>query len=114
MRHTDNRFYWLAADEVQARHVTDVKVWNGRLAPATLQANVFAANQIHVRVSGINQVTVWLGPSMIDFAKPVTFRVNGRQVGPMRVQPSLATLLEDFYERGDRQQLYFARLSGRP
>ncbi len=111
MRPTDNRFYWLATDAVQPGRVNDVATWNPRLAPATLQATIFSGNQIHVRTTGVNQVCVWLGPSMIDFTKPVTLRVNSRQIGPLLVRPSLQTLLEDFYQRGDRQQLYFARLS---
>jgi pimeloyl-ACP methyl ester carboxylesterase len=111
MRPTDNRFYWLAADEVQARHCNDVAKWKPLLTPATLQANIFSGNQIHVRTTGINHGSVWLGPTMIDFTKPATLRVNSRQLGPLPVRPNLETLLTDLHQRGDRQQLYFARLS---
>jgi pimeloyl-ACP methyl ester carboxylesterase len=110
MRPTDNRFYWLEA-EVNPRHVNDADRWNSRLAPATLQADIFAANQIHLRTSGISQVTVWLGPNMIDFNKPVSFRINTLQAGAVPARANLETLLEDVYLRGDRQQLYFARLN---
>ena len=112
MRLTDNRFYWLEA-ELQPRHVNYVPNWSKHLAPATLQANIFAGNLIHVRTKGANQVTVWLGPSMIDFNKPVTLRVNGQQLRPVRVEPKLEILLEDVYHRGDRQRPYFARVSAK-
>jgi len=110
MRLTDNRFYWLGA-EVQARYVNDSARWNPRMAAATLQANIFSGNQVHLHTTGINQATVWLGPSMIDFTKPVTLRVNNQHVSPIPVHASLETLLEDVYLRGDRQQLYFARVT---
>ncbi len=59
----------------------------------------------------MRQVTVWLGRDMIDFTKPVTINVNG-QIRWMnkRVEPSLPTLMEDFYARGDRQRLFFAKV----
>jgi pimeloyl-ACP methyl ester carboxylesterase len=110
MRLTDHRFYWLEG-EVQPRHVNDADRWNSRLAPATLQANIFSANQIHLHTTGISQATIWLGPNMIDFTKPVSFRINSSSSGPVPVRATLDTLLEDVYQRGDRQQLYFARLT---
>ena len=49
---------------------------------------------------------------MIDFEKPVTVTVNGK-IGwaNRRVVPDLATVLEDFYIRGDRQRLFVAKLT---
>ena len=48
---------------------------------------------------------------MVDFDKPVTVRVNGHPLWSNRkVQPSLTTLLEDFYQRGDRRRLFVARI----
>jgi len=32
------------------------------------------------------------------------------KVAKRRIQPSLAVLLEDIYQRGDRQQLYLAKI----
>ena len=46
---------------------------------------------------------------MIDFAKPVTVQINRRDYWRNKlVTPSAATMLEDFYERGDRQRLFMA------
>jgi hypothetical protein len=61
---------------------------------------------------GLKQVTVWLGQEMlIDFDKPLVVLVDGTQRLKRRVQPSLGTLLEDFYARGDRQRLFLAKIS---
>jgi pimeloyl-ACP methyl ester carboxylesterase len=113
MRLTDNRFYWLTTDEVQGLYVNKVPKWNARLTPAMLQASIFSDNKIYVRTTGVNQVTVWLGPSMIDFNKKVTLRINGRDSRPIQVRPSLEIMLDDFFQRGDRQQLYFARVAAK-
>ena len=48
---------------------------------------------------------------MIDFTKPVTVKINRRAYWTNKlVTPSAATMLEDFYERGDRQRLFMAKL----
>ena len=63
---------------------------------------------------GFKRVTVWLGPGMIDFEKPVTIRVNSRIESNRKIQPTLGTLVEDFYLRGDRQRLFFAKVEFTP
>ena len=48
---------------------------------------------------------------MIDFDKPVTFFINSQITRANRkVVPSLSTLLEEFYQHGDRQRLFVAKL----
>ena len=43
--------------------------------------------------------------------KPVTIRINGSpRLNNRKVAPSMKTMLEDFYARGDRQRLFLARL----
>lgn len=123
MRHGDNRFYWLGTEEVHDRYLNDVGSWRHTTRPATLQANISVGNVLekgkarvwtglHVRTRGVKQVTVWLGPGMIDFSKPLQLYVNGQQVGRSReVQPSLETLLEGLATTGDRQRLYFAKIA---
>jgi hypothetical protein len=60
---------------------------------------------------------LWLGRNaqgidQIDFDRPVTVRVNMAPVWNNRkVKPSLAALLEDLFERGDRQQLILLKLA---
>jgi hypothetical protein len=66
----------------------------------------------NVRTRGVRQVTVWLGAGMtIDFEKPVSVTLNQRTImNKRKVTPSLGVLLEDFYQRGDRQRLFFVKL----
>jgi hypothetical protein len=48
---------------------------------------------------------------MVDFEKPVTVRVGLQAyVANRKVTPSLGVLLEDLYRRGDRRQLYVAKV----
>jgi predicted esterase len=112
MRPTDNHFYWLSTEEVLDRNLNEARSWNNRTAPATLQASISQGNLINLHVYGLKQVTVWLGSGMIDFEKPVTFRINGRETAWRNrpVKPNLGVLLEDFYQRGDRQRLFWARV----
>ena len=67
-------------------------------------------NQINVKTYGLKQVTVWLGPNMIDFTKPVVIYHKGEQLKQRMVQPSLTTLLEDFLHQWDRQRLFLAKI----
>jgi hypothetical protein len=115
MRAADNRFYWLDVADVAPGCLNDGDKdgWSWRKPPALLCAVIGEGNQIGVRARGIRQVTVWLARGTIDFDKPVTVRVNlavQNAWNKRKVTPSLTTMLEDFYDRGDRQRLYLARL----
>jgi hypothetical protein len=110
MRSSDTRFYWLSTDGIRADHVIDDGQWKSRVIPATLQGYI-REGSINVTVRSLKQVSVWLSRDMIDFTKPVTVRVNGViRWNNRRVAPSLVTMLEDLYARGDRQRLYWAKL----
>ncbi len=111
MRATDNHFYWLSAEEINDRQANDRRTWRARVVPASFQAQIGTGNQINVNAHGFKRITIWLGQGMIDYEKPVTVHVNLR-VGwsNRKVTPSLGTLLEDFYLRGDRQRLFWAKL----
>ncbi|MCS6851133.1 MAG: PHB depolymerase family esterase [Gemmataceae bacterium] len=114
LRATDNRFWWLAADVIDSRNLNQGTLWDSRIVPAALQARIREGNQIVVFTRGIRQLSVWLGPGMtIDWDKPITIRVNSTLTwtnGGKPVRPNLATLLEDFYERGDRSRPYWAKV----
>jgi len=52
---------------------------------------------------------------MIDFDKPLKVYVNASETFAHRkLAPNLETLLEDFYLRGDRQRVFFARVEVSP
>jgi hypothetical protein len=121
LRPEDNHFYWLSTADINARNTATAERWSNFVSPATLTARIDAsANEIYVKTTGLRQVTVWLGRSssgqyMIDMDRPLTIRSGFRAVWVnRRVTPSLGVLLEDLYERGDRQQLFLARVDLRP
>jgi pimeloyl-ACP methyl ester carboxylesterase len=111
MRLADNRFYWVTVDGISPRRLGDPK-WSGNVKPAFVAAKIAAGNQIGVVRSGVEHMTLWLGRGMIDFDKPVTVNVNTgqKELRNLVVKPSLGVLLEDFFDRGDRQRLYLARI----
>jgi pimeloyl-ACP methyl ester carboxylesterase len=129
-RTDSNQFYWLSSDRILPRCLAtmDEMKRNVAIFPASLQGRITTGNelgvkaggavgkakvwyQIDVRAYGVEQVTLWLGPKMIDFTKPILLRVNGTRIGQMQVvTPSLHDLLEDFYRRGDRQRLFYKRI----
>jgi predicted esterase len=115
MRPTDDHFYWLSTSALYSDFQNEVVNggWVRQVKVATLQANIFPNNLIHLNVRGVRQVSIWFAPGMIDFGKPVTVRVNMQELRNSKsqpVQPSLETLLEDFYRNGDRQRLFLAKV----
>lgn len=115
MRETDNRFYWLTAESIRPANLNSNLNWNVRITPARMHGRIAEGNVVVLTTRGIKQLTVWLGRDpqgrdMVDFNKPVTIKVNGADLVKQRtMKPSLEILLEDFYQRGDRQRLFFAK-----
>jgi hypothetical protein len=110
MRATDNHFYWLSTDSIGERHLlTDT--WDPHVIAASLQGKIMEGNQINLNLRGLNKVTVWLGRDMVDFNKPITIRINGGvRLANYKVVPKLETLLDDLYQRGDRQRVFWAKV----
>ena len=87
MRPTDNSFYWLTSDDISSSHWNSSTSFQITKCPARGIAGdcIYPAdNEIRVTASsGVKQVSVWLGrnlrgESMIDFSKPVSFRVGSK------------------------------------
>ncbi len=117
MRACDNHFYWFSADEIHPGCLNSVADWKRR-QPASLFAQINRdRNSITVQTSGIRRATIWLGRNdkgedMIDFDKPVTVLANFQaRVSNQRIKPSAEVMLEDLYQRGDRQQLFLAKIT---
>jgi hypothetical protein len=53
---------------------------------------------------------VWLNPKLIDFKKRFEVRINGKSL-KQTAKPSPGPLLEDLRLRGDRQQVYWVKVS---
>jgi hypothetical protein len=116
MRATDNRFYWVSTDSISPSNLNDAGRWNPAVLTATLWGHVNRQdNSIILGTRGLRQVSIWLvrdsrGSGLIDFTAPVIVLINGRAKVSAKVTPSMETLLEDLYQRGDRQRLFLARL----
>jgi hypothetical protein len=117
MRQSDNRFYWVTLGAIAERSCNSPDRWNSHVLPARLSGRIDpAGNEVLLRTYNVKQLTVWLGrngkgESMVDFDRPVIVRVNVTQIGAARkVVPSLETLLRDLRDRGDRQQLFLAKI----
>lgn len=114
LRQIDNHFYWLSTSEIDDQHLSEPR-YDYKTSPAALDGRIAEGNQIIIEQRKLHQLTVWLGVDMrerIDFDKPLTIRVNNALLFQRhRVQPDLTTLLEDLYDRGDRQRLVLAKVS---
>jgi hypothetical protein len=111
MRPTDNRFYWLSADGLAERFHNNASQWRQLLSGGTLSGRISDGNNINVWIRGFKRATVWLGPGMVDADKPLVVKVNGSVLGGKRsAKPSLEVLMEDLYQRGDRQRPYWAKV----
>ncbi len=124
-RSTDNSFYWLRAGGIDLRCRSDhaVKKWPVNFAPASLQATLAIENKsdkdgeariftkAHVRFTGLDAVTLWITPGMMDLTKPVALYVNGQPQGGLRAVPvSVDTLVDELYQSGDRQRVFVAKI----
>ena len=62
----------------------------------------------------LGSVVAKLAPGMVDFTKKVSVQANLANLTPVSVQPSLETLLEDYYQRGERERVFVAKLTLTP
>lgn len=117
MRHTDNCFYWISTSAINDRCVNSGSDWQNKVVPATLTARAdYDSNEIYAGTVGVKQLTFWFarnsqGQSTINFDKPLTVYINLKPYLIKRtIAPSLAVLLEDLYQRNDRQRLFLAKI----
>src|SRR5262249_12883802 len=114
-RTTDDRFYWLSAEGIADSCINDYAKWKKWPFPqATLQGRITPDNTIRLtNVMHWKKVTVWISRDMVPVGqpgKPVTMTIQVNNVSRIReIKPSLTVLLEDFYQRGDRQRLFVAK-----
>ncbi len=114
MRVSENRFYWLTSEGIEPRRLNAPPPnWKNRFPGATMQAYVKPdTNQIAINQRGHTHMTVWLARNAgFDFDKPIEVKMNGVMMARRKLTPSLATLLEDFAQRFDRQRLFVAKVS---
>lgn len=113
VRSGDNRFHWATVDELDP--ACSVNYENGLTGtkiprPARLLVKINEANSVQVNAPGTRRVTLWFGQGMFDYTKPVNVRVGERKAIVKQIKPSIAILMEDLYERGDRQRPFYDKL----
>jgi len=90
------------------------EVLGKNLNPASIEMkSVGLSNLIRLDIAGITALDVWLGPKLIDFKRKAEIRINGRPSRPAKLKLDSVSMLEDLRVRGDRQQLYWYRMTAR-
>jgi pimeloyl-ACP methyl ester carboxylesterase len=117
-RPCDDRFYGVVIREFSPGRTTApeaAEILGQNLHPATIKMKSSAlSNLIRLDVNGVSRLDVWLSPRLIDFKRKPDVRINGKSFNRQaRIKLDLETLLEDVRMRGDRQQVYWYRISAR-
>ena len=114
-RTSDDRFYGVVVREFSPGRTTApeaVEMLGQNLNPATLKMKTSSlSNLINLKVDGIKRLDVWLSPKLIDFKRKLEVRINDKPRFKGSAKLTLEPLLEDLRLRGDRQQLYWLKVS---
>ncbi|SDH42608.1 hypothetical protein SAMN04487996_1373 [Dyadobacter soli] len=70
----------------------------------------YAGNRFELTTSWVGKVKLFLSPEMIDFAKPLQVRINGKQVFASRVEMDKALMLSSYRRESDHQAVWAASL----
>ncbi len=84
------------------------------LRPATIKMKTSSiSNLVDLQLDGVAQADVWLSPKLVDFKRKLEVRINRSRKSFYKGQPPLEfePMLEDLRVRGDRQQIYWVKLS---
>lgn len=114
-RESDDRFYGVVVREFAAGRTTAPEAaepFGKNLNPATIKISAsLASNLLRIQISGIKQLDVWVSPKLLDFKKRITVRINNKDFFRALATPGIEPFLEDLRLRGDRQQIYWLKVS---
>ncbi len=120
-RESDTRFYGVVVKSFGAGRTVApeaVDPLGQNLNPAEIKlSSSIQSNLIRLDLKGIRSLDLWLSPKIIDFKSKeprVTIRLNGRSYLSGRrglIKLDLESMLDDLRVRGDRQQLYWHRMT---
>jgi len=114
-RTCDNRFYGVVVHDFSPGRTTApeaVEILGQNLSPARLKYKTSAlSNLINLKAEGIKSLDVWISPRIIDFKRKLEVRINDRPRFKGAAKLSVEPLLEDLRIRGDRQQLYWLKVT---
>ena len=109
------RFYGIVVRDFSPGRTTApeaAEVLGQNLNPASIEMKSSSlSNLIRLEVSGIKSLDVWLSPKLIDFKRRMEMRIQDRPYFKGQVKLECEPMLEDFRIRGDRQQIYWHRIS---
>ena len=108
MRPWDNFFWWIEGQEFPKQVYP--QQWPLRGArPNQIDCRVPKPNTLWAKTTAA-RTKIWLSPDLVDFAKPIEIKFNGRKLSKQQstIQPDLRVLLEDVRTRGDRLRPFWA------
>jgi pimeloyl-ACP methyl ester carboxylesterase len=109
VRLSDNRFHWLSGEIKPERAGGSLRSTDPP-RPVKFSAKIVDGNTVQVKAIGTREVTVWFGKGMVDYTKPVKVQVTDAKPITREIRPEIPVLMEDLYERADRQRPYFANV----
>ena len=68
-------------------------------------------NQIELKTSNVNNLTIRLDDALVDLDQPITVKANGMKVFQGFVKRELRSLIKTMEERGDPQHAYCAEVN---
>ena len=114
-RSSDNRFFGAVVQEYDEKRMTHPDAVDGfgkGLNPATIKFKSSSlSNLVEYTTSGVQRVDVWLSPAVVNFNKRLEVRINRKARFKGLAKPDIGSFLEDLRIRGDRQQLYWLKIS---
>lgn len=114
-RESDARFFGVIVREFATGRTVSpaaADVFGANLKPATITMKTSVqGNLINLTTSGINRLDVWVSPKLIDFKKKMEVRWNGKPLFKGAAKLDLGEMLEDLRIRGDRQQIYYMKVT---
>jgi pimeloyl-ACP methyl ester carboxylesterase len=116
-RPSDARFYGIVVRDFSPGRTTApeaAEVLGQNLNPAAIEMkSIPQSNLIKLELNGIKSLDIWLSPKLIDFKRRLEVRIQDRPYFKGQVKLQCEPMLEDLRLRGDRQQLYWYRISAK-
>src|SRR5205085_289826 len=108
VRFSDNHFQWLSAEMKPERMMGNVMT-SKQTSPVKVSGSIVDGNTVKASAIGAREMTIWFGKGMLDYTRPVKIQIPDVKPVTVTIAPEIPVLMEDLYERADRQRPYFAK-----
>ena len=105
-----NRFWWMSTSNIEKGYLVENRGKNQFYSSAKFTGRIGEGNAVFLNTVGMKDVTLRFGRGMGDIERPATVTWNGKEWGKYKLTPKLSVLMEDLYDRGDRNRPFFARI----